>query len=48
MTYSMAALLGKGTVGSNIAYVISGSKLIFMQTSTSTSTKNPEIYIVQK
>jgi hypothetical protein len=36
---------GKGTVGQNLAYIISSSKLIFMNTNSGSS---PEIYIIQK
>jgi uncharacterized repeat protein (TIGR01451 family) len=46
-TYSFSTSFtpqGKGTVGNNsIAYVISGSKLVFMQTG-----QNPEVYVIQK
>jgi hypothetical protein len=34
---------GRGTVGNSIAYVISGSKLVFMSTST-----QPEVFVIQK
>ena len=46
-TYSFSTSFvpqGKGNVGNNsIAYIISGSKLIFMQTG-----QNPEVYVIQK